>query len=260
MIETIYAGYNSEHPSTFSYHIDSGHTEWILLFVLSEFEIKKEQAWVHTPANQLVLFPPKTGGDYRACHNINFINSWVSFHTDEAFILNTSFPSATPIECKTPDLVNHLLHMIAAENFFDYEYRSQSISHLFHLLFYKMNECCKTENNSTILGKLQQIRFEITSNPAFPWSVSYIAGRLNISAGYLQKLYKKNFGNSCMDDVYQQRMKLAQEYIIHSNYSIHQIAGICGYQNTEHFCRHFKHLTGVTAGDYRKEHKKAERH
>ena len=227
MIETIYAGYNSEHPSTFSYHIDSGHTEWILLFVLSEFEIKKEQAWVYTPANQLVLFPPKTEGDYRAYQNIDFINSWVSFHTDESFILNTSFPPATPIECKTPDLVN---------------------------------QCCKTENNSTILGKLQQIRFEITSNPAFPWSVSYIAGRLNISTGYLQKLYKKNFGNSCMDDVYRQRMKLAQEYIIHSNYSIHQIAGICGYQNTEHFCRHFKHLTGVTAGDYRKEHKKTEKH
>lgn len=98
MIETIYAGFYSEHLSTFSYHIDNGHTEWILLYVLSEFEIKIKQEWVRTPANQLVLFPPKTGGDYRACHNTNFINSWVSFHTDESFILNTSFPSATPVD------------------------------------------------------------------------------------------------------------------------------------------------------------------
>lgn len=59
MIQTIYAGYNSEHPCTFSYHIDSGHTDWILLYILTEFEIKTKQEWVHTPANQLVLFPPK---------------------------------------------------------------------------------------------------------------------------------------------------------------------------------------------------------
>lgn len=146
--------------------------------------------------------------------------------------------------------------MIAAENFFDYEYRSQSLSHLFHLLFYKMSECYKSDTSSTVLGELQHIRFEMKSNPAFPWSVSYIAKRLNISPGYLQNIYKKNFGNSCMDDVYQQRMKLAQDYIMHSDYSIHQIAEICGYRNTEHFCRHFKRLTGFTASDYRKEYKK----
>lgn len=78
MIETIYAGYYSEHPSTFSYHIDKDHTDWILLFVLTEFEIMVEQEWVRTPANCLVFFPPKAGGDYRACEGITFINTGVS--------------------------------------------------------------------------------------------------------------------------------------------------------------------------------------
>lgn len=192
MIETIYAGYYSEHPSTFSYHIDKNHTDWILLFVLTEFEIMVEQEWVRTPANCLVFFPPKAGGDYRACEGITFINNWVSFRTDEAYIINTSFPSATPIECKPADLVDHLFHMIAAENFFAYQYRSQSIFHLFHLLFYKMGEFYEAERSSSLLGELQHIRFEMKSNPAFPWSVSLIARRLSISQGYLQNIYKKS--------------------------------------------------------------------
>lgn len=62
MIETIYAGYYSEHPSTFSYHIDNGHTDWILLQVLTEFEFKGKEKWVRTPANQLIFSRQKQEG------------------------------------------------------------------------------------------------------------------------------------------------------------------------------------------------------
>lgn len=54
-----------------------------------------------------------------------------------------------------------------------------------------------------------------------------------------------------MKDVYEKRIEMAKKYLADSNYTITQIADLCGYQNTEHFCRQFKQITGITASEYR---------
>lgn len=253
MLKTTYAGYIAEHPADFICHIDDFHDYWIIINTLSEAEIKIDGTWNYMPPNQIIIFPPCTPGDYRA-FNGPFVNHWVMFKTDEQYIINTTLPYATPIQVDVQDIISYLFHMIATENCFDNEYRSQSINHLFHLLFYKINECMSSEK-STLTGLLNRIRFEMQSNPAYDWSVPDMAKQLNISVGYMQSIYKKTFGISCMEDVFRQRIELAKNYIIQSSYSIAKIAEICGYKSTEHFCRQFKRITGKTASQYRTDNK-----
>lgn len=252
MLKTIHAGYTSEHPSDFRCHLDSRHDYWVIINTLSDMELLIDDKWTYIPPNQVILFPPNIAGDYRACNGNPYVNHWVSFITDEQYIINTSIPYATPIHIDAQDIMNYIFHMIAAENCFDNEYRSQSINHLFHLLFYKIRECIKSEKSS-LIGALNRIRFELQSNPAYDWSVPNMAEQLNISVGYMQNLYKKTFGISCMEDVSRQRMELAKSYIVQSSYSISEIAELCGYKSTEHFCRQFKRITGKTATQYRTE-------
>lgn len=82
-----------------------------------------------------------------------------------------------------------------------------------------------------------------------------MAGVLEISSGYLQNIYKKTFGLSCMEDVINSRIRMAKEYLIHSTESIADIAARCGYPNVEHFCRQFKQVTGYTPRNYQRQAK-----
>ena len=250
MIRTKHAGYYSEHPVDFQAHLYSGHDEWIIVNTLCEAEILIDDIWTYMPPYQVLFFPPYVEGNYRALPGKPYVNHWVSFYTDEKYILNSSIPSATPIQVSAQDILSYIFHMIATENCFNNEFRSQSIDNLFHLLFYKINEYMSSEHTS-LRGELNKIRFEMQSNPSFDWSVPYIAKQLNISVGYLQNIYKKTFGISCMNDIFEQRIALAKNYITQSSYSITEVAEICGYKNVEHFCRQFKKLTGMTPSEFR---------
>jgi len=80
-----------------------------------------------------------------------------------------------------------------------------------------------------------------------------MAEELRVSPGYLQTIYKKAFGISCMDDVIAHRIRLAKEYLTHSSQTVAEIASRCGYQNVGHFCRQFKQYTGMTPKNYQKQ-------
>lgn len=255
MIKTVYAGYISVHPSDFKYHRNKDSKDWLIINTVSPVEFLMADEWKTYTENQIIILPPETQADYRACMGENYVNHWVSFFSNESYITNTSLPLATPIKVNGQDIFDHLFHMIATENFFDNEYKAQSVNHLFHLLFAKMYENI-SGFSSSMHNNLSKIRFEIQSNPGFPWTVPYIAEQLNVSTGYLHIIYKKTFGISCMDDILHKRINQAKDYLIHTNYTIGQISELCGYQNMEHFCRQFKKMTSYTASDYRKAHNK----
>lgn len=100
---------------------------------------------------------------------------------------------------------------------------------------------------------LFSLRKEIYNSPQLPWSISSMAGRLHLSEGYLQSIYKQAFGISCMDDVIAGRIRLACDQLLYTDRSVAQVAEACGYNHVEHFCRQFKKLTGKTPGAYRAE-------
>ena len=204
------------------------------------------------PENQILIFPPHSKADYRACSD-SYQNNWMSFLTNEKFIVHSTLPLNIPIQISCPETFHSLFQMIAIENFFDYQYKEQSINHLFHLFFDKLSEACNCSSPTLPNQDLLTLNFEIQSNPGFPWNVPYMAKRLNISTGYLQVLYRETFGISCMEDVFHKRIELAKEYLAHSHYTVAQIADICGYQSLEHFCRQFRRLTSMTPSAYRKQ-------
>ena len=54
-----------------------------------------------------------------------------------------------------------------------------------------------------------------------------------------------------MDDVINSRIRMAKEYLVHGSHSVNEVAALCGYNKSEHFCRQFKQITGYTPSAFR---------
>lgn len=250
MINVIHAGYKFPENKDFHYIPDGKQSYWFIINMLTPFDMLISDKWQHFDKNYIIIFPPYTSAKYRACPGDAAENNWIMFETNESFILNFSLPFALPIHTVYQTQFDYVFHLISIENFWENIYKAQSMNHLFHFLFDKIYESyysCHKRPSTNILN----LRREIEANPNYPWRIESMAERLNLSSSHFQLLYKKTFGVPCMKDVYQKRIDMAKNYLAHSSYSIAQIADLCGYQNTEHFCRQFKQLAKVTASKYR---------
>jgi len=80
-----------------------------------------------------------------------------------------------------------------------------------------------------------------------------IAGKLNISIGYMGKYIKNKTGktfNEYLEDI---RIRKAKVILVETDDKIHEVANQVGYHNANSFTRMFKRITGVTPGEYRLE-------
>ena len=82
--------------------------------------------------------------------------------------------------------------------------------------------------------------------------------RLNVSVTYFQKIYRRTFGVTCMQDIQKSKLDYAKKLLIHTNDTLQIIAERCGYDYS-HFMRLFKKETGITPTEYRKGRNSSER-
>ena len=103
--------------------------------------------------------------------------------------------------------------------------------------------------------QILRLRGEIIAEPQRDWNITDIAAEIGISRSHLQRLYKQYFSASCMDDIINARIDKAQKLLQYTDLRIQEIALQCGYRNESHFMRQFKEKCGITALQYRREHR-----
>lgn len=104
--------------------------------------------------------------------------------------------------------------------------------------------------------ELYALRNSIYSDPVREWCVDDICAALDMSNTYFHRLYSEAFGVSCLQDVINSRLLLAEKLIVNTNKTISDIAEICGYENDSYFMRQFKKNRGFTPTEYRKKFSK----
>ena len=83
-------------------------------------------------------------------------------------------------------------------------------------------------------------------------SVSDISSAANISERECQRLFKTCLHRSPMEYLLYRRLMKAAHMLTESDISITEAALACGFNNSSHFSRKFKELTGSTPAQYRK--------
>ncbi len=261
MIKTIQVGYHNKHSNDFKMHIGAGKY-WLIINTLSPAEFYIDGKWIAYQKNQIIIYPPGIFVDYRA-YNTEYANNYIVFVANNDFIINTSCPLGKPITVQSQFIFDYIFHMLLIDSHFESKNQKNNILLLYKLLFNKIEEQCvnsATNNeeqkpNNYILN-LNLLNTNIIENPSYNWTVEHMAQQLNLCKGYFQKIYKKQFGVSCMEFVYHSRIELAKTYLSISKYRIKDIASFCGYNNYEHFSRHFKRFTEMSPQEYRERHKK----
>lgn len=78
-----------------------------------------------------------------------------------------------------------------------------------------------------------------------------IAEEVHLNAQYLMRLFKKEMGVSILEYITDERIKLAKEILLKTDYPINQVADSVGYANYSYFTKIFKRATGVSPKKYR---------
>ena len=107
---------------------------------------------------------------------------------------------------------------------------------------------------STVVGVVcEYIRRRIEDAPTEPISLSDLADVAHVTPAHLCRLFQTALGESPARIARNARLDRAAALVTHSNYTITEIADLCGYANPFHFSRRFKEAFGQSPSTVREQ-------
>ncbi|WP_293309900.1 AraC family transcriptional regulator [Pedobacter sp. UBA5917] len=157
--------------------------------------------------------------------------------------LNLSFRDLSLQESiKTYSLIDQLKREINAEQ--DLRFLAQYLS-----LFLGFTAGLDGYLAALTLDELQQVlRFKAILDQYYrvERSIQFYAEGMGMSVGKLNKFLDRVLGKSLTVLIKDRIMREAEELLMHSDFSIDQIAGILGFEQTENFTKSFKRYKGIS--------------
>lgn len=150
------------------------------------------------------------------------------------------------------DAFNNLL-----ERFLEYADDTYGILGRFYILYSLLMHKFK-KNDKRLSSGYVHIREAVLligctyMNPLF--TIDDLCKNLNLSASYINRIMRKEFGMSPMQYLTFIRIKNACDLIAQTKFSFVQVAKMTGYLDSRYFSREFKKRTGLTPSEYRATH------
>lgn len=121
--------------------------------------------------------------------------------------------------------------------------------------FYGRQFITRKSSNSNIIAQVESVLKEYFNSArvreqSLP-TVKYLSERVNLSAGYLSDLLKKETGMTAQDHIHYYLIEEAKNILLNSDQSVSEIAYSLGFEYPQYFSKLFKQKTGKTPGEYR---------
>jgi AraC-like DNA-binding protein len=110
----------------------------------------------------------------------------------------------------------------------------------------------KTDSDFSPLAA--KIHTYIHENIANPLHSSIIAHKFGMSADYIERIYKKTYGETITVAIQKARIFHACSLLRYTTMNISEIASTSGFTRVNDFCRVFKRIKTVTPTEYKKRH------
>lgn len=94
---------------------------------------------------------------------------------------------------------------------------------------------------------IEYVKESYTKNIA----IESIAEHIGISYSHMRKLFKDATGRNLVDYINTLRIQKAKQLLCETNYTVKEIAAMCGYNHERSFSRAFTHAEGVAPGKYK---------
>ncbi|MDL2301424.1 AraC family transcriptional regulator [Lachnospiraceae bacterium OttesenSCG-928-D06] len=132
-------------------------------------------------------------------------------------------------------------------------YREYKISCLFHLLLTELlSETGPMEEHTGKSEVIQNIISYMGEHYSDNITIEMLLPKFGISRTHLDREFRKYTGFSPKEYLIQIRINHAKLLLKSSSYSVEQISGMVGFNNSAHFVQMFKKLTDTTPLQYRK--------
>lgn len=148
---------------------------------------------------------------------------------------------------QNPESLYHLLKLIYLEG------KSSLRKTILPLLEFHLLETLSASTNQTQDNqRIETLFHNVEKQLHFTWSIENMCDRIHYSAPHLHRLCLKRFGRSPVQQVIHLRVERAQYLLLHSHWSIAQIASHVGYNDIFNFSKRFKKSVGLSPSQYRK--------
>ncbi|OWA36818.1 AraC family transcriptional regulator [Saccharibacillus sp. O16] len=126
---------------------------------------------------------------------------------------------------------------------------SDELTNLFRLYV----SASETKSYRAMVSEMKTYIEENFANPDL--SLKHLSDRFQISGKYASYLFKTEFNMKFVDFLTELRMKEAERLLLKTDCPLQDIALQVGYANAITFGRVFKRVSGITPGDYRRQHR-----
>nr|WP_317362966.1 AraC family transcriptional regulator [uncultured Blautia sp.] len=256
MLTVNFCGHDSHHAAPCNIEHKNGSPDWLLLLV-------KTTAWfmidsIYTPVSpgMVILHKPGMPVHY-GCDKPGYNDDWLHFSvSDEDYFFDSlHIPYGKPLYPADFAQLSACQFLLCRTFRSSGEYKAPIADQLLRTLLMMLSqELQKADNqnqSAPYYMQLSHLRAKLYNAPAYPWDIKTIAAEQHISLSHFQHLYKQYFGTSCLNDIIQARLELAQMYLRQSDMTIQHISSLCGYESELHFMRQFKKRIGMTPTQFR---------
>lgn len=129
------------------------------------------------------------------------------------------------------------------------------LTHRAELLFAKLvadiREIKTSSNKSKNTSHVEYCKKYIFAHLHDKLTVQSIADALHLNANYLSGLFKEQENQTILQFILNEKIKLAQNMLIYSNYTYSEIANYLGFSSQSHLGTCFKKNMQMTLGEYR---------
>lgn len=98
-----------------------------------------------------------------------------------------------------------------------------------------------------------ELLLKLRSPEYLTWRASDIYALCPYSAPVLLRRFRESKGCTLVEYLTRVKMDYAQNFLLSTNFPVHEIASRLGYDSLSHFCRIFKHHSGMTPQQYRRQ-------
>jgi len=182
-------------------------------------------------------------------------NEFDSVHEHHIIELYRNLETITNIPFSLPDYPAALLNELYAEFQKKKEYSNRIIHGIFSALLGKLlqetHTVGMTEQPLTIFDKFKKL---LLSESHQLRKVNEYAALLHTTPQNLNAVCRKQTGKNAGQFITEQLVLEAKRYILHTDYTVNEIAHILSFSDASHFVKFFKRHTGNTPLQFREKH------
>jgi AraC-like DNA-binding protein len=242
---------------TFSLERKKIENEYIFIHTLTEMITELDGETVVLPSGTCICYPPGSRQYIQSVEG-GLLHDWAHFSVAfatvaEKYGLRMLFPYKLSNDSFVTDIMQDIeIEMLGKDSFCE-----QICDIKVHELVAKIMRASQTtygKNMDEPLYKaFYQARTYIHMNYRENWDIQKMAELVHLSPSRFFYHYKEIFGVSPKGDLLNIRMEHACRFLLHSDFSVGEVAELTGFMNVYHFIRYFKKHTGQTPGQYRKQ-------